>query len=348
MRKQASVAVLCADVVTASGVAQRLTAATPTTISLMERDNQSDSSEVISTMYLPADPNAYQPNELGAFICWGANALILVFNSAQGLDAATITAAQAAMINHPMLIVITDLDSDQSSFDESLAVCQRVFGDDRQVAAISLPVLNDHELVQGHLYLPTESITWMTSRETFEEHDLDAEHYDLIGNRMDELFNALIITSLNEEFVTEILSGEGVDAQLMHEQIVDACQRLEFIPVLTLQGNAGLQRVAHLASELGLSMTDAWTPVKHLWLDEPIATVLTDDLIRLWQGKLETSSYLFNGVEGQITSIQTVGGVSEMFIDDNLVFRASCTPAAVPGTTISQSGFVISAPETKV
>jgi translation elongation factor EF-G len=327
-------------------VAQQLTYATPTTISLMDGDNPSDSSEVVSTIYLPVDPDEYQPCELGAFICWGANALILIFNSAEGLDAATIATAQAALINHPTLIVITDLDSDQSSFDESLAVCQRVFGEDRQVAAISLPVLNDRELVQGHLYLPTESITWMTSGDTFEQHDLDAEHYDLIGNRMEELFNALTITSLNDEFVTEVLSGEGVEAQFMQEQIVDACKRLELIPVLTLQGNAGLQQVAQLASELGLSMEDAWTPVKHLWLDEPIATVLTNNLIRLWQGKLETSSYLFDGVEGAITAIHTVGGATETVIDDNSIFRASCTPAIAPGTTISQSGLIISPPET--
>jgi len=342
------VAVLCTDVGTASSVAQQLTFATPTTISLMDGSNPSDSSEVVSTIYLSADPGGYQPQELGAYICWGANAFILVVNSTQGLDPATITAAQTALINHPMLIVITDLDSDKSSFDESLAVCQRVFGEDRQVVAISLPVLNDRELVQGHLYLPTESITWMTSGDTVEEHDLDAEHYDLIVNRMEELFHALTITSLNDEFVTEVLSGKGADAQIMQEQIVDACQRLELIPVLTLQGSAGLQQVAQLASELGLSMTDAWTPVKHLWLDEPIATVLTNDLIRLWQGKLETSSYLFDGVEGEITAMQTVGGVEVMTTNASTISRATYTPAAVPGTTISKSGLMISPPETNL
>jgi hypothetical protein len=345
MRRQASVAVLCSDLATSREVASKLTAASPTTISLVEREGSSDSSVVTNTLYLSADPTTYQPNDLGAYIAWGANTFVLVFNSTQGLDAETIHNAQVAMSHHPMLIVITDLDSHQSSFDESLAVCQRVFGEDRRVAAISLPVLNDHEQVQGHMNLATEKITWITHHDTSEDYDLETEHYDLIGNRISELLDALAITSLDEKFVADILSSNGVDANCIYDQILDSCRRLEFIPVLVLQGKVGIKHISDIATELGSSTPESWTPVMHHWLNEPVATVLADDLIRLWQGSLHASLYSFDGIEGALTHIQSVSGVNENEVTGNVIFKATTQPSVTPGTTISESGITIKPPE---
>ncbi len=345
MRQQASVAVLCTDVATSDSVALNLTSVTPTTITLIQGGQDSKSSDVTSTIYLAANPSAFENLDLGAHLAWGANAVLLVVNSTHGIDAATIRAAKTAMLNHPLLIAITDLDSEQSSFDESLAVCQRVFGEDRRVAAISLPVLNDRELVQGSLNLATESITWQTSDHSCEEHDLDPEHYELVGNRIDELLDSLTITSLNESFVQAALSGEGVESSDIHDQIIDACQRLEFIPVLALEGDVGLRNISEFATELGLTKTDSWTPVKHQWVTGPIATVLPNDMIRLWQGTLTVSDYLIDGADGQITCLKTVGGTSMTCVTDSNIFIATLNPVAKPGATISTNQIHISVPD---
>lgn len=341
MQVQASVAILSPQPDTAKEVSRKLQAFNPTRISLLDLRSESDSSRVTSHIYLPVQPEEFIPLEIGAFIAWGANCLILVVDSSQGIDASTINLANEALNNHPMIIAITGLDHERASFDESLAVCQRVFGADRAVVATSLPVLNDMENVQGILNMLTESIQWVNAGGDIEEHDLDLEHYQLIEARFDELVNALAVSTINETFAQDAINGDSVDAETLYNELVAATIRCELIPVLPLSGIVGLAELANLSSDVGVGGVNTWSPFSDCDPSVAIGTVLSGDLVRVWQGALSSGEYLMVDHTNTVVNIAvaTHGG-SEAF-PGGQVIPMSISPEGTSGATISVTGVAL-------
>lgn len=303
-----------------------------------------ESSRVTSHLFLPIEPGEFNPPELGAYICWGANSLIVVVDSSQGLDNATVNFAVNAANHHPVIIAITGLDHDRANFDETLAVSQRVFGTDRQVVAISLPVLNDLENVQGILNMLTESIYWTNSHGELEEHDLDREHYELIGSRLDELLNALVVTTINDSFAQDVINGDSIDAESLYKELVAATLRCELIPVMPVSGIIGLAELATLSSDIGVGNLDTWSPFSHCNPDEAVGTVLTGGLIRIWQGVVSTGEYQQvdqAGTRSQVTV--TIRDQSDAY-PGGKVIPITTAPQALPGATISTTGVALTIP----
>ena len=59
-----------------------------------------------------------------------ADAALFVVSAVDGVDGATrLLWEECAAVGMPRAVVITKLDQARADFDESLAVCQRVFGD---------------------------------------------------------------------------------------------------------------------------------------------------------------------------------------------------------------------------
>ena len=313
----------------------------PTRISLLDPRSESESSRVTSHIYLPVQPAQFSPPEIGAFIAWGANCLILVVDSSQGIDASTINLANEASINHPMIITITGLDHEHSSFDESLAVCQRVFGADRAVVATSLPVLNDMEGVQGILNMLTESIQWVNTDGNIEEHDLDLEHYQFIEARFDELINALAVSTTNETFARDAINGDSVDAETLYTELVAATIRCELIPVLPLSEIVGLAELANLSSDVGVGRDNTWSPFSHCDPSVGIGTVLANGLVRVWQGAFSSGEYLLvDHTHAEMNTTVATHGVSEAF-PGGQVIPMLISPEGTPGATISATGLAL-------
>ena len=71
-----------------------------------------------------------------------ADAALFVVSAVDGVDAATVSLwEECAAVGMPRAVVITRLDHQRADFDESVAVCQRVFGDD--VLPLYLPLHGD-------------------------------------------------------------------------------------------------------------------------------------------------------------------------------------------------------------
>ncbi len=341
MQEQASIAVLSPHPESAEEVSRALTAFNPTRISLLDPRAKSESSRVTSHIYIPVQPAEFSPTELGAYICWGANCLILVVDSSQGIDTPTINLAIEALNNHPMIIAITGLDHEHSSFDESLAVCQRVFGADRAVVATSLPVLNDLESVQGILNMLTESIQWVNTDGNMEEHDLDLEHYQFIEARFDELINALAVSTTNETFAQDAINGDSVDAETLYTELVAATIRCELIPVLPLSEIVGLAELANLSSDVGVGGNDTWSPFSHCDPSVGIGTVLANGLVRVWQGAFSSGKYLMvDHTQAEVNIAVATHGGSEAF-PGGQVIPMLISPEGTPGATISATGLAL-------
>ncbi len=86
-----------------------------------------------------------------------ADAALFVVSAVDGVDGATrLLWEECAAVGMPRAVVITKLDQARADFDESLAVCQRVFGDG--VLPLYLPVHGDDETVAGLVGLLSQQI----------------------------------------------------------------------------------------------------------------------------------------------------------------------------------------------
>lgn len=341
MQRQASIAVVCSSRSVAEEVCQLLSRSTPTEISLVN-DSKPQSSHVTTTLFIPTAPEQFLDPSLGAYLCWGTNAQILVIDSAAGIDSETISLTRGAMQFHPTIIAITGLNHPNSNFDESVAVCQRVFGEDRQVVPVSLPVLNDHEVVQGILDLLTDAIHWFDESGSIELHDLETEHYELVETRIDELLDAIAITSHDPELVASIVAGTGIDTDSFLSEVIEATLRRELVPIVALEGIIGSELVAQFAQQLGLLDSTTWSPVDYAGHEGVIATVLPENLLRLWQGTAKLDTYRHGGQPVTIEQLTTMSGRSVTEISESQLWRAITIPALPPGSTISESGYEIS------
>ena len=69
-----------------------------------------------------------------------ADAALFVVSAVDGVDAATAALwEECAAVGMPRAVVVTRLDHPRADFDETVAVCQRVFGDG--VLPLYLPML---------------------------------------------------------------------------------------------------------------------------------------------------------------------------------------------------------------
>lgn len=341
MQRQASIAVVCSSRSLAQEVCLRLSRSTPTEISLLSESNPLGS-QVTTTLFIPAAPEQFPEQPLGAYLCWGTNAQILVIDSAAGIDSETISLTSGAMQFHPTIIAITGLNHPNSNFDESVAVCQRVFGEDRQVVPVSLPVLNDHEVVQGILDLLTDAIHWFDDSGSIELHDLETEHYELVETRIDELLDAIAITSHDSELVAAIVEGTGIDTDSFLSELTDATLRRELVPVVALEGIIGSELLAQFAQQLGFSASMTWSPVDYAGQEGVIATVLPNNLLRIWQGTVRHDAYRHGDHPVTIEDLTTMSGRSVTEISGSQLCHATTIPALLPGSTISDSGYLIS------
>lgn len=354
MQEQASVAILSSDYELAYTVASQLTAMNPTRITLLAPQSLApqslapqsleQSSQVTSHFYYPVQSTEFHPPEVGTFILWGTNCLVLVVESSRGLDSSTIALANFGLVNHPVVIAITGLDHERSNFEESLAVCQRVFGADRQVVATSLPVFNDTQGVQGILNLLSESIQWMNIDGDIEQYDLEREHYELIEGRRNDLLNALTVSTIDDFFAQSLIQDEHIDQETLYSELVNAAARCELIPVLALTDSIGLNDLASLTSDLGVGNSNTWSPFPNCDPTETIGTVLPNGLIRVWQGPMTAGPYFsMNTSDAKLpVTVSTAGNSAEF--PGGRVISAAVLPDPGPGATISTTGIALLIP----
>jgi elongation factor G len=167
-----------------------------------------------------------------------ADAALFVVSASDGVDATTMLLWQeCAAIGMPRAVAVTKLDKERADFEETVAVCQRVFGDG--VMAIYLPLHGDDEALIGNLGLLSQQIHDYSSG-TRVEHGAEAEHRELIEANRSELLEAIIQESEDDTLLDRYLGGEETDIEVVTGDLLTAVSRGRLYPVIPISTETGV------------------------------------------------------------------------------------------------------------
>ena len=168
----------------------------------------------------------------------GADAALFVVSAVDGIDGATqMIWEECAAVGMPRAIVVSKIDRDRADFEETVAVCQRVFGDG--VMPLYLPLHTDDEHVGGVIGLLSKRIFDYSSG-TRVERDPDPEHLPLIEDSRNALIEGIIAESEDETLMERYLGGEDIDLKVLVDDLETAVARGSFYPVLVTSATTGL------------------------------------------------------------------------------------------------------------
>ena len=169
-----------------------------------------------------------------------ADAALFVVSAVDGIDAATRALwDECEAINMPRGVVVTNLDRDESDFDEAVAVCHRMFTGGRDVLPLHLPVLDDDGSFVGVLDLISNRIhEWSSS--AHQERDADPEHLDMTSTARAELLDGIAAESDDEQLLQALIDGDAVDTTLLDNDLVQAINRGHFHPAQAFSGANGI------------------------------------------------------------------------------------------------------------
>jgi|GEM_PF-941708 len=335
MQQQASIAVLSHSQDITNTITGALQSASRTILNLAISPDFSMSHESSSTHFFGVDPRTDSDQDALAALGWGANAVLLVIDSSQGIDGDTIRLAQRAFLTHPGAICITGLESVSANFDETLAVCARLFGADHRVVALTLPILDESEKVNGTLNLVTEDISWHVDGDLFEVHDLDEEHVELTSDKFQALIDCITITTLDEQRAESLLQGESITSQDLLSEIERACSSRELLPVFALEPPVGLDAVLDLLSEVGSA---PWIPSLEAPIDASVATYCGNEILRVWQGVFTTGEFDTDRGITRITELRTMKNQPIQSTSASELYRITCNPEPAIGSAIYSRG----------
>jgi elongation factor G len=169
-----------------------------------------------------------------------------VVSAVDGIDAATIALwEECAAVGMPRAVVVTRLDHARADFDESVAICQRVFGDG--VLPLYLPMHGDDEEVAALIGLLSQQVYDHSGGElTPTVREPDPEHVPLIENARANLIEGIIAESEDETLMERYLGGEEIDAKVLIDDLETAVARGTFYPVVPVSATTGVGLAALL------------------------------------------------------------------------------------------------------
>ncbi|HEY2790817.1 MAG TPA: GTP-binding protein, partial [Micromonosporaceae bacterium] len=140
-----------------------------------------------------------------------ADAALFVVSAVDGMDAATVALwEECAAVGMPRAVAVTRLDHQRADFDETVALCRRVFGDN--VLPLYLPMLaDDGESVAGLLGLITQRVFDYSNGHPAEIREPDPEHLPAIEESRGELLEGIIAESEDETLMERYLAGEDIE-----------------------------------------------------------------------------------------------------------------------------------------
>ncbi|MFF5214316.1 elongation factor G-like protein EF-G2 [Micromonospora sp. NPDC000442] len=169
-----------------------------------------------------------------------ADAALFVVSAVDGMDAATAALwEECAAVDMPRAVAVARLDHPRADFDEAVALCQRVFGDN--VLPLYLPMLGDDgESTVGLLGLITRRVFDYTGGLPPQVREPDPEHLPAIVESRNELIEGIIAESEDETLMDRYLAGEEIDAGILVEDLEKAVARGHFYPVVPVCAATGV------------------------------------------------------------------------------------------------------------
>jgi elongation factor G len=168
-----------------------------------------------------------------------ADAALFVVSSVDGVDATTVALwEECASVGMPRAVVITRLDHQRADFDESVAVCQRVFGDG--VLPLYLPLAGEDGTVAGLIGLLSRKVYDYSGGYPPKEREPDPEHVELIDTARNALIEGIIAESEDESLMDRYLGGEEIEVATLVDDLETAVARGSFYPVVATSALAGV------------------------------------------------------------------------------------------------------------
>jgi elongation factor G len=161
-----------------------------------------------------------------------ADAALFVVSAVDGMDAATAALwEECAAVGMPRAVAVARLDHQRADFDETLALCQRVFGDN--VLPLYLPLHGDDgHTVAGLVGLITQRIFDYSAGYPPAVREPDPEHLPAIEDSRNTLLEGIIAESEDETLMDRYLSGEEIETSVIVEDLEKAVARGHFYPVI--------------------------------------------------------------------------------------------------------------------
>jgi elongation factor G len=169
-----------------------------------------------------------------------ADAALFVVSAVDGMDAATVALwDECATVGMPRAVAVTRLDHQRADFDETVALCQRVFGDN--VLPLYLPMLGDDGVsVDGLLGLITARVFDYTNGHPPTVREPDPEHLPAIEESRGELIEGIIAESEDETLMERYLGGEDIETSTIIADLEKAVAAGHFYPVIPVCAVTGL------------------------------------------------------------------------------------------------------------
>ena len=167
-----------------------------------------------------------------------ADAALFVISAADGVDGATMLLwEECAAIGMPRAVAVTKLDAGRADFEDTVAICQRVFGEG--VLAVYLPLHGDDEGIIGNLGLLSQQIYDYSSGVRVAQ-AAEAEHRELIESHRSDLIEAIIQESEDDTLLDRYLGGEDIDLEVLTTDLMTAVSRGRFYPVIPVSTETGV------------------------------------------------------------------------------------------------------------
>jgi elongation factor G len=167
-----------------------------------------------------------------------ADAALFVISAADGVDGATMLLwEECAAIGMPRAVAVTKLDAVRADFEDTVAICQRVFGEG--VMALYLPLHGDDEAIIGNLGLLSQQIYDYSSGQQVVQAS-DSKHRELIEGPRSDLIEAIIQESEDDTLLDRYLGGEEVDIDVVEADLLTAVSRGRLHPVIPVSTETGV------------------------------------------------------------------------------------------------------------
>jgi len=194
-----------------------------------------------------------------------ADAAIFVISAADEIDGATALLWQElAAVGVPRAIAVSKLDLPRSDYDDTIARCQRVFGD---AQALYLPVHDGDRAIVGSIGLLSQRV-FDSSSGSRVERDPDADEAAAVADHRGPLIEAIIEESEDDTLLDRYLEGKDISTDTVIDDLKAAVAQATFFPLVPISPatGVGLEEVLEVIeqcfpSPVGRPVPTAYSPV---------------------------------------------------------------------------------------
>ena len=156
------------------------------------------------------------------------------------------------MIGMPRAVAVTKLEQARADFDETVARCQRAFGDAQPA---DIPLLSGRSLARLVNLLRRTVADYGNGTPTVREPD--AEEAALIEERRGPLMESIITESEDEDLLERHLNGEDIEFETVATDLRAAIATARFFPIVATHAPSGMASRSFDLFEHGFPAPDA-------------------------------------------------------------------------------------------